>query len=820
MKPVTTLSLLSAFAVLAAVPAHAQLTAREVPDDEPLTVRREDDAFAIAEQMYAQSRAQGIAEAEKTGLLEQAERLFADFASRYPHSPLRAKAMYYRATCLMELGQANKANVVLIEVATRTKGDLAAAAAYKLGAQCTVRKEWEKARQYYAITYAQSMNRELRNDARYRMAQTLDELDDKKGAESIFNELVATPGIAASLRSVSLLALARQAAEDGRAGNALRSYEQLLGQDDIDLQTRSAATLQAARLSSKLGLTSKARDYYNRLSIMPGMEVYAAEAELESLLMLYRYKRYEEIAVQASTGGAPLPDPKMEARRCLVIGQAYYELKQYESAMRYFVAAERSDPHGDLAVEASYRCLVSAAEGRSTNFMQLAQRHLNTYAGGATTSDDPKNDLVRLMYAERLLLIDPAEASRQYGSIRVDKLPESLRADAAFKTAWSLVQAKSPDALGKLDAFLADYPQDRRVPEVYLLRGISWHAIGKDDLALADFDKIVSEFPKSESAPLAWQRAAQAVTGKDASRMIYYYEGLIKNFPGIKPAALAEAHYAVARAYYEKKDGAKAVPHFKEAKTLYPGQYGPLADANLVHCYYMMQDLDDLRAAMEHLERENKPTFDALPQAIPTWLGWTSFQKKDYEAADKYLSLAVARAEDKMIPVGEGRPPVKGKNIEASVWKALAKSRLMLGKYFTGNLAIDQYLAVEAQPYRRVEAMKDKAELMLGMEKPADARKVAEEAIATGIDGPLKSALYIVLGDTWFAESNFSEAAKNYGRVANVISDPELKPVALYKLVAALKRDGKAQEATLYENMLQDEFSTWQPDARMRLMME
>lgn len=819
MNPTASLTLLlAAVAILPA--ARAEMTAREVPDDTPLTVRREDDAFAIAEQMYAQSRAQGIAEMEKRGLLEQAEGLFANFALRYPSSPLRPKAMYYRATCLMELGQANKANVVLAEVATRTKGDIAAAAAYKLGAQCTVQHEWEKARQYYAITYAQSMNRELRNDARYRMARAMAELGDAKGAEAIYQELVAAPGLSGQLRAASLLALAAQAARDGREENAYRSYTLLLGQDDIDLATRSTATLQAARLASRLGKNSEAQELYSRLANMPGMESYAAEAELESLLMLYRDKKYQEVALRASSHGAELQDPKMEARRCLVIGQSYYELKQFEPAMRYFAAAERSDPHGSAALEASYRALVSAAESHSGNFMAMAQKHLNTYAGAAPTADNPVNDLVRLMYAERLMLVDAAEAARQYGSIRLEKLPENLRPDAAFKTAWSLVQAQSPDALGKLDAFIANYPKDKRVPEAYLLRGLAYHAIGKDDLALADFDKVISEYPKSDSAPLAWQRAAQVVTGKDASRMIYYYEGLISRFPGIKPAALAEAHYAVARAYYEKKEGAKAVPHFKEARTLNPDQYGPLVDANLVHCYYMMQDLEQLRIAMEKLEKENKATFDALPLPIPTWLGWTSFQKKDYAAADKYLSLVVARAEDKMLPAAAGRPPVKGKNIEASVWKALAKSRLVLGKYFTGNQAIDQYLAVEAQPYRRVEGMKDKAELLLGMEKPADARKVAEEAISLGIDGPLKSALYIVLGDTYFAEKNYAEAAKNYGRVANVISDPELKPMALFKLVATLKKEHKAEEAALYENMLRDEFSTWQPDARLRLMTE
>lgn len=801
-------------------PAVAQRTAQEVPEDELLAVNRESDAMGIAEQVFVQSRVEGLTTEEKRALLVQAEKMFSEFAKKYPKSSQWGRAQYFRATCMMELGQINNANAVLTEVATKCKGEIAAAAAYKLASQCSQLKDWEKARRYYEITFAQATNADMRNDARYRIGRAYMELGNRDKAQSIFQELTQTPHIKSELRLGALMSLAHLAVEDGNSERAYGFYRRILSEREIPLETRSSATLQAARLAAKLGRNVESQELYNRLSNMPGMEAYASEATLETILLLYRDKNYTEIAARASAGMPPLSDKKLEARRCCVIGQALYEIKQYERAMQYFAAAEATMPGTPEAVDASYRRIVCASESLNPQFLQLASRHLNTYAGQNVNGENPLNDIVRLMYAERMLLVNPEEAARQYAALRLQNLPEKLRPEAAYKCAWSLVQAGSPDALGRLDSFVHDFPKSRHVPEVYILRGVTYRNMGKDDLALSDFKKVITDYPKSDVAATAWQRAAQTAAGRDNDAMIYFYEGLIKNFPSVKPAALAEAHYALAKAYYEKRDGAKAVLHFKEAGTLNKEQYGPLVDANLVHCYYMMQDLDHLREATEYLQRENKASFDALPLPILTWLGWTSFQKKDYVTAERYLNIAVNRAEEEIVPGTEGSNPTKRKKIDASVWKALAKSCLMLDKYRRGNMAIDQYLSMESQPYRRVEGMKDKAELLLGMGQTADARQIAEAAIGLGIDGPLKSALYIVLGDTYFVEKNYSEASKNYGRVANVISDPEMKPAALYKLIVALRKANKTEETSLYEKMLNEEFPSWTPDERLLRMTE
>ena len=69
-------------------------------------------------------------------------------------------------------------------------------------------------------------------------------------------------------------------------------------------------------------------------------------------------------------------------------------------------------------------------------------------------------------------------------------------------------------------------------------------------------------------------------------------------------------------------------------------------------------------------------------------------------------------------------------------------------------------------------------------------------------------------------EKNYSEAAKYYGRTANVVSDKELKPLALYKIVCALKKCGKEGEAAQYEQSLKNEFPQWSPATSVLLKLD
>lgn len=823
MKPLT--SLLMLLPVLISAPAFAQQGT-----DAPLVANPESDSYAIASQIYQQARETQDANARASAMYQAANR-FSEYVRNYPKAANRDQALYLLAICRAEAGDLSASNNVLEQLARGSKGEYAAAAAYKLGLQSAERQDWNKAAEYFREAKGQTKKDALRNDAQYRMAHALQQLGRRREAEEAYKAVLVLGNVRPELRNASMLAMAQMKTEDGNDAEAYALFTNLLQSGNLDNTTKGKATLQAARLASKLGKSAEAQQFYGRLRNIGGMEAYAGEAQLESLLALYNEKKYTDVVRVANQNNTTLSDPLKEARRDLIVGQSNMELKQYEAAVEWFAAAENAQPGTALAADAGYRRLISIQQVRTLNFFAEAEQYLKTYGvAGSATASLPCVDLVRFMYADRMMNVDAAAAARQFEAININQLPEGIRADAEYKKAWCASAGEQYDPVGTLNHFIDTYPKDRRLPDALALRGTALSKGGNTKEALADFDRIIAEFPESEAAAVAWQRAAQCCAkdtqSKDAQeKMIHYYEGLIQYFQSLvkrggrnKPAAVAEAHYNIACALYDSKP-ADAIPHFREARTMNAEQYAALVDLRLVQCYFKMKDAEGLRQAMETLEKTNPGSYAALPPAIPRWCGWTCYQSGNYAAADKYLSDALMHEPREKYTDAGGQEQERPK-VEPIVWKTLARARLELQKYAEGLQAAEFYVGMENQPYRKAEGMRDEAQLLIGLKRCADARKICEDAIAMGIDGPIKSSLFITLGDACYAEKQYSEAAKYYGRTANIVSDKELKPVALYKIASALRRGGKAGEAEQYESTLKKDFPDWHPTPAMEALMQ
>lgn len=801
---------------IALITAMAPPAPAQQGDDAPLAVNEEEDAYAIADQLYQQAHAQGLDADSRIIVLNRAATLYADFARRFPRSARYKQALYRQAMCLEEAGDVNASSEILKKILQlKDGGAYAAAAAYKLGALAASRNLWDRAQGYYRIAIEKTDNRDLRYDATYRLGRVLLQKGQRAEAENCFKSVQVSrtaAGARPELIHASLMALAQLKTEDGKDAEALAYYEQLASLQGVDARTRGTATLQAARLASRLGKVREAQEYYSRLSGMAGMEKYVGEAQMESILTLYKNQNYQDVIDQATRNYIQLDDPVKEARRALIVGQSYMELKRYSEASQWFRVAEQAQPRTSLAAEAAYRRLVCIQQSRSGNFFDAAGRYLATYAADSATAQLPINDLVRLMYADRLMQVDTDQAAAQFDSINFNNLPESVRPEAEYKKAWCAAQGTAFDPVPTLDHFISSYPQDSRLPDALALRGTSLLKQNKAGQARVDFDRVINEFPASRVVPVCLQRAAQACSAESNSKdMVKYYEKLIAvaQTARVKPAAIAEAHYSIARALYEKTP-AEAVGHFEQARTIDPDRYGAVVSLSLVQCYFKMQDAEKLLSSLEDLKRNYKSSYDGLPAAIPRWCGWMCYQSRNYLKADEYLTDAIARAPREKYTDASGQEKDRPK-VEPLVWKTLARTRLELRQFASGLEAAENYVSMEQQPYRKAEGMRDKALLLIGLERYEEARKLCEEAIALGIDGPIKSSIFIALGDAWYAEKQYSEAAKYYGRTANIVSDQELKPLALYKIVKALKHCGKEAEAAQYETSLKTDFPNWQP---------
>lgn len=784
--------------------------------ESPLVSNREADSYAIAEQLYVQAR-NTADPGNKAAAMHRSAELFRNYTESFPKAANRDKALYLLAVCQAEYGDAAASNATLGTLANTMHGEYAAAAAYKLATQSSDRRLWDSAIGYFRITIRESKRPELRNDAQYRLARAYQQAGKRKEAEDTYNGVRSMQGVSPAIAQASVFALAQMKTEDGEDAEAYGLFGNLLQQQLADQQMKGTATLQAARLAAKLGKPTEAQTLYNRLASIPGMEKYAGEAVYESLLALYNEQKYAEVVRTASARNTVLEDPVKEARRALIVGQSNLEIRQYEAAAEWFRTAEKAQPGTALAADAGYRRLICVQQVRRLEFVREAEAYLSAYAGaGSSTAALPCIDLVRLMYADRLMGADPAAAARQFEALNIEQLPEAVRADALYKKAWCAAAGEQYDPVPTLDTFISGYGDDKRLPDALALRGSALVKQGKLGAALADFDRVINTFPESEAAAVCWQRAAQACAVSAPEKMITYYEGLIRYYEALvkrggkaKPAAIAEAHYNIACALYEK-DPAAAVPHFREARTMNAEQYASLVDLRLVQCFFKMKDAENLRVSLQTLEQSNPASYQALPPAILRWCGWSCFQIHDYKAADKYLTDALVREPKEKYTAADGSTQERPR-VEPIVWKTLARTRLELRRYEDGLQPAEFYVSMENQPYRKAEGMRDEAQLLIGLKRSQEARELCEKAIAMGIDGLIKSSLFVTLGDACYAESQFSEAAKYYGRTANVVSDKELKPAALYKIARALRKCDKKGEAEQYEKSLRDEFPDWAP---------
>lgn len=809
---------------MAALAVGAAAVQAQQPAEKQLVTNREADSYAIAEQLYIQARNTADA-SNKAASMYRAAELFKSYVRTYPKAANRDKALYLLAVCQQESGDASGSNATLGTLANTMHGEYAAAAAYKLATQSADRHMWDNAIGYFRIVGRETKRDDMRHDSLYRLARAYRQTGKNAEAEKAYAELSVLRGVKPALLQGALYARAQMKTEAGADAEAYELFCNLLKQNGLEQQMKGTATLQAARLAAKLGKTSESQTLYNRLESISGMEKYAAEAQYENILALYNDKKYNEVISVVSRRNAVLEDNEKEARRDLIVGQSHLELKRYKAAAEWFLAVEKIRPDTTMAADAGYRRLICVQQENRTDFVPAAERYLSTYAAaGSATAGLPCIDLVRLMYADRLMLADAANASRQFEALNIDQLPEAVRADALYKKAWCAANSGLYDPVPTLDAFIAGCDKDKRLPDALALRGSALVKQGKLGPALGDFDRVINEFSETEAAAAAWQRAAQACAQSDPAKMISYYEGLIRYYEALvkrggknKPAAIAEAHYNIACALYEK-DSAAAVPHFREARTMNAEQYAALVDLRLVQCFFKMKDAENLRLALQTLEQSNPGSYAALPPAILRWCGWSCFQAHDYAAADKYLTDALTREPKEKYAAADGSQQERPK-VEPIVWKTIARARLELQHYQEGLQPSEFYVEMETQPYRKAEGMRDRAQLLIGLQRTQEARELCEKAISMGIDGLIKSSLFVTLGDACYAEKQYSEAAKYYGRTANVVSDRELKSAALYKIASALRKCGKVGEAEQYEASLRTEFPDWKPTPAIRALV-
>jgi TolA-binding protein len=712
---------------------------------------------------------------------------YEQFFRENPNHEQARKALYFAAECLRKLDREGDAQNTYALLVDRFKnGQYVDSAAYRAAALAYNRRDFRQALPYFQVARSQTLDPAIKLDATFRAARCLQQLGRSADATPLLREIVATPPPNA-FREPAQLALARGALEANRKEEALPLFLDIT-RSATDPAVRGEALVRAGLIEADLGRIDEARSLLNQVFALDGADAWKPVAQFGLIQNRYQAKDFEGVIDAYNKGVFQLADD-MRAQMFLMTGNAYQRLGRFDDAIKVYGILENFFQGQPEADEAGYRRLQCLYQKEDPNLPGFVDHYVTTQKDSGRRS--PFVDRALLLKAEFAFAArDSAAAADAYGAIRIDNLPEAMRAGVMYKTAWAQGEAgQRQQAVDSFGRFLTRHPKDERAP-VALARRAELHQQNGDDVrALQDYQMVIDRYPEAPGTEFAYQQAALIHgNANDTAGMMRLYQGLLDKFPETRAAP--EAHYALGRGYYRSKEYSKALHHLRLARDADPKLYGRPAGSRIVLACYALKDAAALRVELEEFLKEGK--IGELPVQVPAWLGVKLYEEgKAAEAAD-FLGMSANREDPKAT--------------EPVIWKYFGKALLDAGRFGEAVTALDHYLDSAKQPEARANGMLDKARAQFALRAHAEADATAADGQKAVRQGKTNAWLSILRGDIAYAQDQFAEAAKHYVVVSQFLEDPEITPLALWKLSLALQRDGKRAEARQFRTELQQRY--------------
>jgi len=722
------------------------------------------------------------------GNLDLALIRYDDFLDAFPRHERAREALFRSAECLRRMErEADAEQRYALLVDRFRQGPWVGQAALRAAALAYNRRDHRLAIPYFRIARMQLEEENLKLEAAYRLALCLQLTGSEREAARLFQEVAEAPGPNPN-QLQARLALARLQIGMDKKEEALAEFNQVaaIAQDP---EIRGEALVRAGLIETDLGRVKEADKRFREVLSLDGADSWKPVAQFGLIRSRYQAKDYEGVVEAYHAGVYQLSD-EMRAQMFLMTGNAMQRLGRLEDAVKVYGILEnfyQGKPEGQ---EAGYRRIESLYRAKDPNFTAFVDHYVRTERERA--ADHGFLDRALFLKAEVLFEKgEMAEAATAYAAVRVEELPAELRAPLLYKMAWAEgeagLQARAIESLGR---YLAAAPPDEPRRALALSkRGELLRSTGENARALQDFTTVIEKHGDSEAAEFAYIQAASIrQTGDDIAGMVKVYEQLLEKFPETKAAP--EAHYWIGRGYYQLKDYAKAIPALRAARDADSERYARPAGSRLVLSAYSLKDQDTMRQELDVFLEKFQP--GELPSQVIAWLGVKLFEEDDPAAAARYLTLASNPEEPKTtLPV---------------VWKFLAKARLDSGDHAGAVEAATFYLDVADSPSDRANSMLDKSRALFKLERYEEADKVASDGQQLLRQGRVNALLSILRGDIAVADGRPGDAAKIYAVVSQTLVDPELTPLALVKLIDALNRDGRREEAARFRKELGENY--------------
>lgn len=780
-----------AFLLLIASPASAQAP-RAGAVDPALRPNAANDYFLRGKNVYDTAQAA----TDRVGRREyylRAAQIFSSYLTDFPNHPNAEMAWWYLGNSYYQAGQIDDGKRCFSTLLNRYgKGKWAAAAAYTLAADHYNKAEYAFAAPMFERYAANASKPEERPRGYYFAGNCYRLLDRDRQAITAYNKVIADPA-GGLFAPQSKVALAHLAVKSGKLIEGLEQFEAVVAQP-YPSKVRGEAALHAALTATKLNQTALADRYLALILRTPGMEKFRPDAQTALMGNYFAKEDYKKV-IEIFTSSTAKAKGDKEATRLMIAARAYMRLKQPSKALGMFREVERLvKPETDLAFHASYYRLLC--------FFQIEGRHLPDQVDAflqlyrSSRPSDARIHTALMMKAETLFSNrSTADAAKVYSEVNARLVSDKNRPGLYYQRGWCLAEAGDyQGAVRSLSEFIKLYPKDERIPSAIAKRANAYVESAEPGKAIADFDRLTKPGNPEELTSYAWLESAR-MRRADGSipDMIARYKGLLQNVGSLSDKLQAEANYWIGWGLVKTNEPSKAISYLEKARTLREDAYAKHAGILLALGYFASQEPDNLA---EEIQLSIHGGYDSdIPDQVLQWSGMQSYNAGDFIAASRALGLVAT--------------PDEPRATAKEVWRYLAKSQLETGDTAEALISVDNVLAVEDNPIWKADGLLDRGRALLALDRPAEARKAADESMELHPQGRTMAGLRILTGDLEMQAGDPKKASAAYLIVVQFHDDKEFTPLALWKAAKAFDELGDTAEAQKYRRQLKREFPDW-----------
>ena len=714
----------------------------------------------------------------------------------YPGNAGRANAYFSLGECYRNLKRPSSARTNFQKVLSDYRdGEFAGPAAYALAEMAFTEKDYAAALPLFHRSARKSKESAVALSARYFEARCLEVLGRKEEACDIYLE-VAEAGNPNSYRED-----ARWTAESiligrGRKIDALKQYEALSNEAQKPaLKAESAVRggmialdlIQADKGKIDKTMVDRATTLLQKGRTLSEPGKFRAIAQVGLRRLQYQTGQYAQLLADYKKEQENLPEAA-QAEVLLLAANSERQLGHPKQAEQLYGQIIAKFPDREEAKDAAYQRLINVYNSDPSALLAEVEQFL------ATNPTGERADQAKLLKAEALYKQQNyAAAASIYGELRGSQLSSKLRAEAAYKLGLCYVPAKN--ASGIIEAFtyyVQTFPDNPQVPAALAQRALAYEQDKNYDAALSDLNTILTKYPSAQEREATLQLKALILGQQENTKgMVDTFRQLLKEFP--KSSVAAQAQYYIGKAAFEAKDYKAAMKALNAARQLNKQQYYNLASLRLILCQFHLKDRPALSKEVNDF-MANSPNVNVPPEVLE-WLGIEYYNEKNYEAAAKYLG-ALAKIDNRG-------------NVKPDFLFYLGDAATKLKKLSDAEDAFGKYLQVAKDPAGKAKVLIALGAVKIGVHKPDDAQKIAEEIMVLQPEGRVNAEARLLAGEVQLERGNFDDAGKAFMGVALLYDDPAITPRALNKAASAYQRAGKNEEADRLARELHERYPNY-----------